>query len=97
MGTLGSASCTVRWPAGYRARRANCVLKVAGALLARLAQARHSKDMDVYFAEQSAGRHHLGAALALSRDLGDLSGSVTSIAPLQEEPKGSRVHVPARS
>jgi Nucleotidyl transferase AbiEii toxin, Type IV TA system len=72
------------------------VLKGAGALLARLEQARHSKDIDVYFAEQSAAVSDATSALrrALSRDLGDFFGfEVTRIAPLQEEAKGSRVHV----
>ena len=40
------------------------VLKGAGALLARLGQARHSKDIDVYFAEQSAAVSDATAALA---------------------------------
>jgi len=74
------------------------VLKAAGALLARLEQARHSKDIDVYFAEQSAAVSDATAALrtALGRDLGDFFGfEVTRIGPLQEEAKGSRVHVRA--
>lgn len=46
------------------------VLKGAGALLARLEQARHSKDIDVYFAEQSAAVSDAISALrrALSPD-----------------------------
>jgi hypothetical protein len=74
------------------------VLKGAGALLARLEQARHSKDIDVYFAEQSAAVSDATSALrrALSRDLGDFVGfEVTRIVPLQEEAKVSRVHVRA--
>lgn len=74
------------------------VLKGAGALLARLEQARHSKDIDVYFAEQSAATADATSALqtALSCDLGDFFGfEVTRIVPLQEEAKGSRVHVRA--
>jgi hypothetical protein len=74
------------------------VLKGAGALLARLEQARHSKDIDVYYAEQSAAVSDATAALrrALRRDLGDFFGfEVTRIVPLQEEAKGSRVHVRA--
>ena len=39
------------------------VLKGAGALLARLGQARHSKDIDVYFTEQSAAVLDATAAL----------------------------------
>ena len=67
-------------------------------MLARLEQARHSKDIDVYFAEQSAAVSDATAALrtALGRDLGDFFGfEVTRIGPLQEEAKGSRVHVRA--
>jgi len=77
---------------------ANWVLKGAGALLARLEHARHSKDLDVYFAEQSAAVSDATSALRrdLSRDLGDFFGfEVTRIVPLQEEAKGSRVHVRA--
>lgn len=77
---------------------ASWVLKGAGALLARLEQARHSKDIDVYFAERSAAASDATAALrrALGRDLGDFFRfEVTRIVPLQEEAKGSRVHVRA--
>ena len=69
---------------------ASWVLKGAGALLARLEQARHSKDIDVYFAEQSAAVSDATAALRtdLGRDLGDFFGfEVTRIVPLQEEAK----------
>lgn len=75
------------------------VLKGAGALLARLTQARHSKDIDVYFTEQHADASEAVAALrdALGRDLGDYFGfDVARVTPLQEEAKGSRVHVQAR-
>ena len=68
------------------------VLKGAGALLARLEHARHSKDIDVYFAEQSAAVSDATSALrsALSRDFGDFFGfEGTRIVPLQEEAKGS--------
>jgi hypothetical protein len=77
---------------------ASWVLKGAGALLARLEQARHSKDIDVYFAEHSAAASDAASALrtALTRDLGDFFRfEVTRIVPLQEEAKGSRVHVRA--
>jgi len=77
---------------------ASWVLKGAGALLARLEHARHSKDIDVYFAERSAAVSDAIVALRrnLSRDLGDFFGfEVTRIVPLQEEAKGSRVHVRA--
>jgi hypothetical protein len=55
---------------------ASWVLQGAGALLARLEHARHSKDIDVYFAEQSAAASDATSALrrALSRDLGDFFG-----------------------
>lgn len=75
------------------------VLKGAGALLARLEHARHSKDIDVFFAEQHADTAKAVGALrsALQMDLGDFfSFDVAKIVPLQEEVKGSRVHVAAR-
>lgn len=74
------------------------VLKGAAALLARLELARHSKDIDVYYAEQAAAATEATAALqlALGRDPGDFFRfEVTRIVPLQEEAKGSRVHVRA--
>jgi hypothetical protein len=40
------------------------ILKGAGALLARLEQARHSKDIDVYFAEQVRGSFRCHGGLA---------------------------------
>ncbi|PSL05932.1 nucleotidyltransferase AbiEii toxin of type IV toxin-antitoxin system [Haloactinopolyspora alba] len=75
------------------------VLKGAGALLARLVHARHSKDIDVYFTEQWAEATAAVASLRnlLARDLGDFFGfEITRVTPLQEEAKGSRVHVQAR-
>jgi hypothetical protein len=75
------------------------VLKGAGALLARLTTARHSKDVDVLFNATDADVDDALNALqaALQRDLGDhFAFDVTRIAPLQEEAKGARVHVNAR-
>lgn len=75
------------------------VLKGAGALLARLATARHSKDVDVLFNATNAGVDDAVDALraGLLIDLGDhFAFDVTRIAPLQEEAKGARVHVTAR-
>lgn len=75
------------------------VLKGAGALLARLEQARHSKDIDVYFTEQRADAAEAVASLrnVLARELGDFFAfEVTRVTPLQEEAKGSRVHTQAR-
>lgn len=74
------------------------VLKGAGALLARLDHARHSKDIDVYFTEQDAEAASAVEALqsALDRDIGDFFRfAVTRIVLLQEDAKGSRVHVTA--
>ena len=68
-------------------------------MLARLERARHSKDIDVYFAEQSAAVSDAISALrrALSCDFGDLFGfEFTRIVPFQEEAKGSRVHMRPR-
>ncbi|MCW3841684.1 nucleotidyl transferase AbiEii/AbiGii toxin family protein [Micromonospora yasonensis] len=75
------------------------VLKGAGALLARLATARHSKDVDVFFNATDADVNDAVDALraALRIDLGDhFAFDVTRVAPLQEEAKGARVHVNAR-
>jgi len=75
------------------------VLKGAGALLARLEHARHSKDTDVFFAEQHADTAKSVGALrsGLEMDLGDFfTFDVAKIVPLQEEARGSRVHVAAR-
>lgn len=75
------------------------VLKGAGALLARLeGQARHSRDIDLYFAERSADTDHAVQALAtaLDRDLADhFRFEVTRVSPLQEAAKGRRVHLVA--
>jgi hypothetical protein len=75
------------------------VLKGAGALLARLATARHSKDIDVLFDVSDADVDDaVEALLAVLRiDLGDnFRFEVTRVASLQEEAKGARVHVNAR-
>jgi hypothetical protein len=75
------------------------VLKGAGALLARLEHARHSKDIDVYFAVRAAEAAAAATTLrrALEHDLGDFFRfDVTKIVPMHEEAKGSRVHVQAR-
>ncbi|MFD2763853.1 nucleotidyl transferase AbiEii/AbiGii toxin family protein [Micromonospora eburnea] len=75
------------------------VLKGAGALLARLATARHSKDVDVFFDATDADVNDAVDALraALRIDLGDhFAFDVTRVAPLHEEAKGARVHVNAR-
>ena len=78
---------------------ARWVLKGAGALLARLASARHSKDVDVFFdateADVDDAVHALRAALQI--DLGDhFLLDIVRVAPLQEDAKGVRVHVTAR-
>jgi hypothetical protein len=70
------------------------VLKGAGALLARLPDARHSKDIDLYYAELAAGPDKAIAALvvAADRDMGDhFRFEVTT--PLQEAAKGRRIHL----
>jgi len=75
------------------------VLKGAGALLARLATARHSKDVDVFFSSSDADADDAIDALAsaLRLDLGDHFGfDIVRVTPLQEEAKGGRVHVNAR-
>jgi Nucleotidyl transferase AbiEii toxin, Type IV TA system len=75
------------------------VLKGAGALLARLTTARHSKDVDMFFDATNADVGDAVDALqaALRVDLGDHFGfDVTRVSPLQEEAKGARVHVSAR-
>ncbi|WP_239159622.1 nucleotidyl transferase AbiEii/AbiGii toxin family protein [Winogradskya humida] len=75
------------------------VLKGAGALLARLAVARHSKDVDVFFDTTDADVDDAVNALqgALRLNLGDhFIFDVIRIAPLQEKAKGARVHVNAR-
>jgi hypothetical protein len=75
------------------------VLKGAGALLARLTMARHSKDVDVFFDATDADVDDAVDALraAILLDLGDhFDFDITRTAPLQEEAKGARVHVNAR-
>jgi hypothetical protein len=75
------------------------VLKGAGALLARLATARHSKDVDVFFNATDADVGDAVGALqtALRIDLGDyFAFDITRVTPLQEEAKGARAHVNAR-
>ena len=75
------------------------VLKGAGALLARLTAARHSKDLDVFLSVDDADAGDAVNALraALQLNLGDhFTFDITRVAPLQEEAKGARVHVSAR-
>lgn len=75
------------------------VLKGAGALLARLTTARHSKDLDVFLSVNDADAERAVNALrtALQLNLGDhFAFDITRVAPLQEEAKGARVHVNAR-
>jgi len=75
------------------------VLKGAGALLARLPTARHSKDIDMFFNATDADVDDAVDALkaALRIDLGDhFAFDITRVAPLQEEAKGARVHVNTR-
>jgi len=72
------------------------VLKGAGALLARLPEARHSKDVDLYYAELTAAPDEATAALvvAADRDIGDhFRFEVTKTTPLQEATKGRRIHL----
>lgn len=74
------------------------VLKGAGALLARMPEARHSKDIDMYYAEFAAGVEEATAALgvAADRDLGDhFRFEITKTTGLQEAAKGRRVHLAA--
>lgn len=74
------------------------VLKGAGALLARLSVARHSKDIDLFFAALSAAPEEATAALmaAADRDIGDhFRFEVRKITDLQEAAKGRRVHLSA--
>lgn len=72
------------------------VLKGAGALLARLPEARHSKDIDLYYTELAAGTEEATAALraAADRDLG-VRFEVTKTTALQESAKGRRLHLSA--
>jgi hypothetical protein len=75
------------------------VLKGAGALLARLdGVARHSKDVDLYFAERAVAVEEAVGALAAAadRDLGDhFRFEITRTTPLQEAAKGRRLDVVA--
>lgn len=74
------------------------MLKGAGALLARLPIARHSKDIDLYYAECAAAPDAAVAALARAadRDVGDhFRFELTKTTPLQETAKGRRVHLSA--
>ena len=75
------------------------VLKGAGALLARLEKARHSKDIDLCYAHDDAAADEALAGLsqALETDIGDhFVFEVTRTTPLPEAAKGQRVHVTAR-
>lgn len=78
---------------------AGWVLKGAGALLARLEGiSRHSKDIDLYYAQQAADSDRAMDAFlgAIDRDLGDhFRFEVTKTTALQEEAKGRRVHLDA--
>ncbi|MEV6298317.1 nucleotidyl transferase AbiEii/AbiGii toxin family protein [Actinoplanes sp. NPDC051861] len=79
--------------------RDHWVLKGAGALLARLTTARHSKDLDVFLSVDDADAEYAVNALraALQLKLGDhFTFDIIRVAPLQEEAKGARVHVNAR-
>ena len=74
------------------------VLKGAGALLARLPDARHSKDIDLYYAELAAGPEEATAALlaAADRDIGDhFRFEATKTTQLQEAARGRRIHLSA--
>ncbi len=74
------------------------MLKGAGALLARLPVARHSKDIDLYYAERATEPDVAVAALArvADRDIGDhFRFELTKTTPLQETTKGRRVHLSA--
>ncbi|MFY1675139.1 nucleotidyl transferase AbiEii/AbiGii toxin family protein [Plantactinospora sp. WMMB334] len=79
------------------------VLKGAGALLARLPQARHSRDLDLAFLVFDDGRvddeldEAVGSLLeAADRDLGDhFRFEVVRVSPLQEAAKGRRLHLVA--
>jgi hypothetical protein len=79
------------------------VLKGAGALLARLPQARHSRDLDLAFLVLDHKRvdDDLDEAVrslreAADRDLGDhFRFEVVRVSPLQEAAKGRRLHLVA--
>jgi hypothetical protein len=71
------------------------MLKGAGTLPARLPVARHSKDIDLYYAERAAEPNAAVAALArvADRDVGDhFRFELTKTTPLQETAKGRWVH-----
>lgn len=75
------------------------VLKGAGALLARLDEARHSKDLDLLYTDRAAAEEEASAALdsVLRRDLGDFfTFETTRTVPLPEAAKGRRVYLVAR-
>jgi len=78
---------------------ARWVLKGAGALLARLdGFARHSKDIDLYYAKQLANTDQAVAALleTIDRDIGDhFRFEATRTSLLHEEAKGRRIHLDA--
>jgi hypothetical protein len=79
------------------------VLKGAGALLARLPQARHSRDLDLAYlaVNDERGDEDLDEAAhslreAADRDLGDhFRFEVVRVSPLQEAAKGRRLHLVA--
>jgi Nucleotidyl transferase AbiEii toxin, Type IV TA system len=84
----------------------NWVLKGAGALLARLPEARHSRDIDLAFTtctaassdEAQRGVDDAVASLlaALETDLGDFFRfEIQRTSPLQEAAKGRRIHLVA--
>lgn len=80
------------------------VLKGAGALLARLPQARHSRDLDLAFLapdneqidDDLGMRPSSRCGEAVDRDLGDhFRFEVVRVSQLQEAAKGRRLHVVA--
>lgn len=74
------------------------ILKGAGALLARLRQARHSLDIDLYFAAHAAAIAEATDALrqVLASDLGDhFQFEVSKIVSMADADMGARVHVTA--
>jgi hypothetical protein len=74
------------------------ILKGAGALLARVPGARHSKDLDLYYDRRSRlPEAAVGALTAvLDSDIGDhFRFEVTKVSPLQEGLRGNRVHLTA--
>jgi len=82
------------------------VLKGAGARLARLPEARHSRDIDLSFATRTAvppdqTRHAVQQAVAslqsaIDTDLGDFFRfEIQRTSPLQEAAKGRRIHLVA--